>query len=482
MEKQNAQQIKTETKISELSYLTKIQKELSMELELEPGEADKEKMKTEERIDTISQKLAENKRIQTDLKRQLEKQSKIEEKIEEVEKELSDSKEKETDIRSTIRSLHSYLQEVQEKIEQKSEKIPTLSLEELAKKIHQLDEWIQKTPELYENKREEWADLENKFSSLKSLVLVGKETNKKQKEVETKLRNELFLLLKEKELDENFEKWTLDNSEVEKSKKMINEYENETLLLKANEDRVNQQLSEFQGVVSKEEYQSKKREVEQLKKEQEIQKEKWTLFLSYNKETRNKLESVYEKIKDSEEIYRTLSDLNDFSKGSNENQAISFERFVLGTYFDQILEEANTRLQAMTHNRFQLLRKREKAKHGGASGLDMVVLDTFNGKSREVSTLSGGESFKASLALALGLSDVIQNKQGGVQVNTLLIDEGFGTLDSDSLDSAIETLVELNEHGRLIGVISHLDELKTRIPVHVEINKTINGSSAKIKI
>ena len=481
-EKQNTQQIKTETKINELSYLTKTQKELFMELELKSEEANKEKMKIEERISTISQELTENKRIQMELKVQLEKQSKIEEEIDEIEKKLSDSKEKETDIRSTIRSLHSYLQEAQEKIERKSEEIPTLSLEELAQKINQLDKWIQKTPELYENKREEWAELENKVSSLTSLVLVGKETNKKQKEVETKLRKELSRLLKEKGLDDNFEKWTLDNSEIEKSKNEIKEYENETLLLKANENRVNQQLSEFKVVASKEEYQRKKREVEQLKKEKEIEKEKWALFLSHNKETYDKLQSVYEKIKDSEEIYRTLSDLNDFSKGSNENQAISFERFVLGTYFDQILEEANTRLQAMTHNRFQLLRKQEKAKHGGASGLDMVVLDTFNGKSREVSTLSGGESFKASLALALGLSDVIQNKQGGVQVDTLLIDEGFGTLDSDSLDSAIETLVELNEHGRLIGVISHLDELKTRIPVHIEINKTINGSSAKIKI
>ena len=110
-----------------------------------------------------------------------------------------------------------------------------------------------------------------------------------------------------------------------------------------------------------------------------------------------------------------------------------------------------------------------------------MSFDHHTGKPRGVHTLSGGETFKASLALALGLSDVIQSQNGGVSVDTLFVDEGFGTLDSDSLDNAIQTLLDLHERGRLVGIISHVEELKTRIQSHIIVEKKTDGSHAYIQ-
>ena len=175
--------------------------------------------------------------------------------------------------------------------------------------------------------------------------------------------------------------------------------------------------------------------------------------------------------------YRTLSDI---ANGTKETDYISFERYVLAIYYEEIIEAANLRFQQMTNNRYLLLRKEDKGKGAGAKGLDLDVFDHYTGQTRSVKTLSGGESFKASLALALGLSDVMQSRSGGIQIDTLFIDEGFGSLDPESLDSAIEALFSLNSSGRLVGIISHVEELKTRIPVHIEIDRTAEGSTAKI--
>jgi len=175
--------------------------------------------------------------------------------------------------------------------------------------------------------------------------------------------------------------------------------------------------------------------------------------------------------------YRTLSDI---ANGTKETDYISFERYVLAIYYEEIIEAANLRFQQMTNNRYLLLRKEDKGKGAGAKGLDLDVFDHYTGQTRSVKTLSGGESFKASLALALGLSDVMQSRSGGIQIDTLFIDEGFGSLDPESLDSAIEALFSLNSSGRLVGIISHVEELKTRIPVHIEVDRTAEGSTAKI--
>ncbi len=159
---------------------------------------------------------------------------------------------------------------------------------------------------------------------------------------------------------------------------------------------------------------------------------------------------------------------------------LSFERYVLTAYFTQIIAAANLRLKRMTDSRYLLKRKEEKEKGNSASGLGLAIIDNYTGREREVGTLSGGEGFKASLALALGLADVIQNHAGGVRIETMFIDEGFGTLDPASLDGAVDTLMRLKNDGRLVGVISHVPELRERIPARIEIVPSKSGSSIRM--
>ena len=173
--------------------------------------------------------------------------------------------------------------------------------------------------------------------------------------------------------------------------------------------------------------------------------------------------------------------LSELSRGNNDWK-MSFETYVLVTYFLQVLEMANQRLLKMTGGRYYFLRHTEAGDKRKAAGLDLDIMDNYTGRARAVSSLSGGEGFKASLALALGLSDTVQHTAGGMELNTILIDEGFGTLDSESLESTIACLVELQQHGRLVGVISHVAELKEQIPAWLTVTATDHGSTARFII
>ena len=178
-----------------------------------------------------------------------------------------------------------------------------------------------------------------------------------------------------------------------------------------------------------------------------------------------------------------LSRLNDLANGGEQGfKNVTFERYVLGAILDEVVYAANLRLQKMSRSRYSLERSDYTGGGRGKQGLDLAVMDAFTGQSRPANTLSGGETFLASMALALGLADVIQSYAGGIHMDTIFIDEGFGTLDPDTLELAMETLVQLQSSGRLIGMISHVPELKTRIPAHLEVTRGDDGSTAKFII
>jgi len=179
------------------------------------------------------------------------------------------------------------------------------------------------------------------------------------------------------------------------------------------------------------------------------------------------------------ERYKVVGRLSKVANGENSHN-LSLQRFVLSVLLDDILMAATQRLKIMSKGRYQLIRKTEVTHRGRKAGLDLDVYDEYTGKSRPVATLSGGESFMAALSLALGLSDVVQGYSGGIQLDMLFIDEGFGSLDSDSLELAIKTLVDLQAVGRMVGVISHVPELKERISARIDLLANSAGSSIQL--
>ncbi|MFZ2756796.1 MAG: SbcC/MukB-like Walker B domain-containing protein, partial [Atopobiaceae bacterium] len=154
---------------------------------------------------------------------------------------------------------------------------------------------------------------------------------------------------------------------------------------------------------------------------------------------------------------------------------VSFERYVMGFYFDQVLRCANLRLTHMTGGHFELLR-RDDERGQARAGLGLDVLDHETGKRRPASTLSGGETFEASLSLALGLSDYAQQRAGGMHLDTVFIDEGFGSLDPEALERVIDVLAELASGDCLVGIISHVAELEARVDNRIEVVRTPEGS------
>ena len=185
-----------------------------------------------------------------------------------------------------------------------------------------------------------------------------------------------------------------------------------------------------------------------------------------------------------EEKQRWMAALHATANGNIKGkEKIMLETYVQMNYFDRILRRANIRLRVMTGGQYELMRKDSAENKRSQSGLDLEVLDHYNGTRRSVKTLSGGESFKASLALALGLSDEIQSSAGGVKLDTMFVDEGFGSLDSDSLRQALSALAELSEGHRLVGIISHVAELKEKIDTQIVVRKEkTGGSTARIEI
>ncbi len=194
-------------------------------------------------------------------------------------------------------------------------------------------------------------------------------------------------------------------------------------------------------------------------------------------ETAQKLAELRAKNEELDAHYTVIGHIARLASGDNRS-GLTLQRFVLGALLDTVLIAATVRLRSMSKGRYHLLRTDERRGGRRAAGLDMDVYDTWTGKSRPVSTLSGGESFLAALALALGLAETVQARTGGVFLDTVFVDEGFGTLDDEALDLAIATLMQLQEGDRLVGIISHVAELKERIDARLEVTSERGTSTA----
>lgn len=239
------------------------------------------------------------------------------------------------------------------------------------------------------------------------------------------------------------------------------------------------------GAASEEEVLLRKGQRQQEKKECYDQREQKNLAFCTNQKIYQKVMEKQKDIVEAEEKYVWMKSLSDTANGMlNGKQKVELETYIQMTYFDRILRRANLRLFTMSSGQYELKREKDEEKRKEKTGLELCVIDHYNGTERSVKTLSGGETFEASLSLALGLSDEIQADTGGIQMDAMFIDEGFGSLDEEALTQAVKALTHLTEGNRLVGVISHVSELKEQINRKIVVTKCrgAQGISSCIKI
>lgn len=279
---------------------------------------------------------------------------------------------------------------------------------------------------------------------------------------------------------EEYQGSLLSKEQIEAGKRELQDYEKNC---RANEELLQHLKEQVQELVLADPVKLKEELKEALEEKRAVQQ-----MLSKKQESWNLTERTYISLKtklaglkETMERYTLVKGLDDLANGNNKKRLV-FEQYVLISCFEEILYAANLRLQTMSAGRYELRRVRGIVDARSKDNLEMEVLDYYTGKYRSVKTLSGGESFKVSLSLALGMSDVIQAQSGGIRVETMFIDEGFGTLDGESLDQACLVLQGLTESNRLIGLISHVPELSEKIPDQIRIHKTNTGSYAEVVI
>lgn len=392
------------------------------------------------------------------------KQKSLKEEIEKIELKYKNISE------SLIKEQNSY-NEILKRVPSEYQNLDNLKLniKSLDKEINDLDNYIKLTRQEYETISKKLITINSNLENLKSnLEKSSNNLNTLKSKFET-LVNQNFKDLNEYNMSK-VDKLTIDNLENE-----INSYSESLIITKNNIENLNQELENL-SIVDIDKLENDLKIIEDNKDILDTNLKTINLNIDHNKNILSIINNSYQKIKEKEKQYKIVADLSKLANGSSQNK-ISFETFVLSSYFEDVIREANKRLESMTSKRYYLLR-REDGKGGGRKGLDLDVYDSHTCKSRQVNTLSGGESFKASLALALGLSDTVQHSSGGIRLDTMFIDEGFGTLDSESLDNAIDTLMELQDNGRIIGVISHVNELKERIPAKLIVEMDSKGSKA----
>lgn len=309
----------------------------------------------------------------------------------------------------------------------------------------------------------------------------GKQEKQKILEAQAAALPELPKSRIQEEAEELQKQWKLQRARWEESCKKVTAFTTELAALQGAEDTLRRQLTEA-PVIALEEEEQKLTQLEGIKAKVSAEKDQIHTRLENNARIYTNMQEKLQKLEKKERVYGWMKALNDTANGrQNEKGKIMLETYVQMAYFDRILEQANLRFEVMSGGQYTLVRRKDTGDNRSQSGLDLDVIDHYNGSVRNVKTLSGGEAFKASLCLALGLSDEIQASSGGVRLDTMFVDEGFGSLDDESLQQALSVLSGLSEGNRLVGIISHVEELKKRIDKQIVVKKDRTGfASAKI--
>ena len=340
----------------------------------------------------------------------------------------------------------------------------------------------------YDKKVEQFKDKINKSKNELAVLSTQNENMQKQiSQLEKELGNKDILQAKKLINDMKLKKVQLDKA-YEAAKKQYDEY---TINIKTLKNRI----SDLQKQISHTDKQKTpdidipmyEKQLEDMKKERLKLREKKNIVdirIANNEKVYKSIERVNEKSEKSEKHYSWLRTLSDTVNGSLSGKSrIKLETYVQMSFFDRIIMRANTRFMRLTDGQYELKRSDSKDNYKNQTGLELDIIDHYNGTIRSVKSLSGGEAFEASLSMALGMSDEIQSRSGGIQIDTMFIDEGFGSLDDESLSQAVKVLNSLSSSDRLIGIISHVSVLKDRIDKQIVVSKgKTGGSSAVISV
>ena len=367
------------------------------------------------------------------------------------------AKENISELQSKIKSINSEIEQLSKNISRKDsiEKIlpqSTKRLEELQDSINTISNTV--TTYTSENKA-----IEERIKSLKSKLLFS---SKLEADAKIKSNNDTVLKIQKA---------------IELATKRLNECNEKLASTTATKAELSKQL-DGKEEINLENEKIKLNELEGNIKRLRAYKEEIHSRIVNNQSNYKNIKLKSDELIEAEKQYTIVKSLSDTANGNiTGKDKIMLETYIQMHYFDRIISRANARLVIMTGGQYDLVRRKEAASKMGQSGLDLDVIDHYNGTERSVKSLSGGESFKASLALALGLSDEIQSSAGGIQLDTMFIDEGFGSLDEDSLAQAMNALASLASSNKLIGIISHVGELKQKIDKQIIVKKDKTGGS-----
>lgn len=289
---------------------------------------------------------------------------------------------------------------------------------------------------------------------------VHSEAGKEVLEKEIREKQQEYIDLKEnsRKMKETFERFQAEKARITSTIKTLEEQQKE--IGEIREDEIREQYTE--STTQKTELAEKRKELFSIQ--------------SGNLEIFRKVQKRKEEMTKAEAEYVWMKNLSDTANGNLNGKAkIELETYIQMAYFDRILRRANVRLMTMSSGQYELKRQEQSENRKEKAGLDLNVIDHYNGTERSVKTLSGGESFQASLSLALGLSDEIQASAGGIRLDSMFVDEGFGSLDEEALSQAVKALSSLADGHRMVGIISHVAELKDRIENKIIVTKQCSG-------
>ncbi|WP_242142916.1 MULTISPECIES: AAA family ATPase [unclassified Bacillus cereus group] len=399
--------------------------------------------------------------------------------VKELEVQLEEVQKKKREMEMAHHSIEKEYIELRTSYEYNQQKIPEnlqtfeawkQKLDDATQELRMMEDEWKKGQEAYQHWQNEYVRMQAEYDSAVKQVNNAKE---KREETFARFANELEQGGFADQTTYKEAKRT-DPEIVELQQKIKSYYSSLEVLAKQIEELTNElRDKEWTDIISIEE------QMKKLDIELDITKEKRQRAQSaveYISDLYENIRRIDEQIREEEKAFQELVDLYEVMKGDNESR-ISFERYILIEYLEQIVHIANERLGKLSNGQFYLKRSERVEKRNRQSGLGLDVYDAYTGQTRDVKTLSGGEKFNASLCLALAMSDVIQAHEGGISIETMFIDEGFGSLDEESLTKAVDALIDLQKSGRFIGVISHVQELKNAMPAVLEVTKQKDGCS-----